>query len=84
MPFSAPEIKNCQSHQRFAGCVVTVFNDKDANNVGKLKGAINNLPGIESLKYQPEVNNEVVGDEIKKDLAWRKLVPTLLFLDPWG
>jgi len=46
MPFSAPEIKNYQSHPRFAGCVVTVFNDKDANNVGKLKGAIKNLPGI--------------------------------------
>jgi three-Cys-motif partner protein len=64
--------------------LVTVFNDKDANNVGKLKGAIKKLPGIESLKYQPEVNNDVVGDEITKDLARRKLVPTLLFLDPWG
>jgi three-Cys-motif partner protein len=64
--------------------VVTVFNDKDAANVGKLKGAIAELPGIESLKYQPEVSNDVVGDEITRDLASRKLVPTLFFLDPWG
>ena len=64
--------------------LVTFFNDKDADNVGKLKGAIKELPGIETLKYQPEVSNDVVGDEITKDIASRKLVPTLFFLDPWG
>src|ERR1700730_7391527 len=64
--------------------LLTAFNDKDAANVGKLKAAIAELPGIESLKYQPDVSNDVVGDEITRDLASRKLVPTLFFLDPWG
>lgn len=64
--------------------LVTFFNDKDADNVGKLKGAIKELPGIKTLRYRPEVSNDVVGDDITKDLASRKLVPTLFFLDPWG
>src|ERR1700688_1746912 len=37
--------------------LVAVFNDKDAENVGKLHAAIHSLPGIERLKYEPLINN---------------------------
>jgi three-Cys-motif partner protein len=77
-------LKKAIADPKMHNILVTLFNDKDANNVGQLKKAIRHLRGIEKLKYQPEVNNAVVGDEIQRDLALRKLVPTLLFLDPWG
>ena len=37
--------------------LVTLFNDRDAANVGKLKTAIAALPGIKTLKYEPQVTN---------------------------
>jgi three-Cys-motif partner protein len=77
-------LKKAIADPKMHNILVTLFNDKDANNVGSLKKAIRELRGIDRLKYEPEVNNAVVDDEIKKDLARRKLVPTLLFLDPWG
>jgi three-Cys-motif partner protein len=64
--------------------LVTLFNDRDAANVGKLQATIDALPGIEKLKYRPQVSNDVVGDEIAKMFAGIKLVPTFFFVDPWG
>jgi three-Cys-motif partner protein len=64
--------------------LVTLFNDKDADSAGKLKAAIQALPGIEKLKHQPQVSNEIVGEEIERKLAGLRLVPTFFFVDPWG
>jgi three-Cys-motif partner protein len=64
--------------------LVTHFNDRDADCAGKLKAAIQGLPGIERLKYQPRVSNAVVGEEIERKLAELRLIPTFFFVDPWG
>jgi three-Cys-motif partner protein len=64
--------------------LVTVFNDADKNNSKSLKKAIDALPGIDTLKYKPEVNDEEVGEEIVKKFEQMRLVPTLFFVDPWG
>jgi three-Cys-motif partner protein len=64
--------------------LVTIFNDFDAEYVRSLESAIDELPGIETLKYKPEVHNETVGEEIVKDFERTKFVPTLFFVDPWG
>lgn len=64
--------------------LVTLFNDKDAGNVGKLRNAIESLQGIDKLKHRPQVSNEIVGDEIAKHFASLNLVPTFFFVDPWG
>ena len=64
--------------------LVTLFNDKNADSAGKHKAAIQTLPGIEKLKHQPQVSNEVVGEEIERKLAGLRLVPTFFFVDPWG
>jgi len=64
--------------------LVTLFNDRDAENVGKLKAAIESLPGIEKLKYKPEITNEIVGEELAKKWAAMRFVPTFFFIDPWG
>src|SRR5258708_16062462 len=63
--------------------LVTVFNDKDAENVGKLRAAIEALPEIQTLKHKPHISNEVVGEELAKTFAALRSVLTFFFVDPW-
>ncbi len=64
--------------------LVTIFNDKDQNNSQSLQQAINEIPGISTLKHQPIVHSHEVGDQIAKMFQQMRLVPTLFFVDPWG
>src|SRR4030042_1009047 len=64
--------------------LVTVFNDRDEANINSLQEAINQLLGIERLKYKPQVKTQEVGEEIVKMFEQMKLIPTLFFVDPWG
>ncbi len=64
--------------------LVTIFNDKNPANTGSLQQAINQLPGIETLKFKPQVNTQEVGEEIVKMFEQMRLIPTLFFVDPWG
>jgi three-Cys-motif partner protein len=64
--------------------LVTIFNDSDTQSVSSLQTAIDGLPGIETLKYRPKVENEVVDHTLAEAFQRDKLVPTLLFVDPWG
>jgi three-Cys-motif partner protein len=64
--------------------LVTLFNDKQRENAASLKQVINALPGIEQLKYEPQIWTEEVGSELVKLFELTRLVPTLLFVDPWG
>jgi len=72
---SDPDIQNM---------LVTVFNDADPKHANSLQETINSIPGIDSLKYKPQVVNHEVGENIVKAFNERKLVPTLFFVDPWG
>lgn len=64
--------------------LITIFNDKDENNSITLQKTINNIPGIETLKYKPSVHNHEVGEEIVEMFEEMNIVPTLFFVDPWG
>lgn len=64
--------------------LVAIFNDKDENNCKTLQESIAEIPGIDTLRFKPEVHNEEVGDEIVKMFEKMHLVPTLFFVDPWG
>ena len=64
--------------------LVTIFNDKDEANTNSLEKAISEIPGIEQLKFQPEVKTQEVGDNIAKMFEKMRLIPTLFFVDPWG
>lgn len=64
--------------------LVTHFNDGNAENASSLQNAINQLVGIEKLKYAPKVDNKEVGSEIVQMFSKMKLVPTFFFVDPWG
>ena len=64
--------------------LVSKFNDKNSDNSRSLQTAIAEIPGLETLKYQPQVFNDEVGETIVKTFEQMKLIPTLFFVDPWG
>src|SRR5574341_713500 len=64
--------------------LVTIFNDKDDENIKSLQEAINNLPGIDTLRHQPQVYSQEIGTEIVKMFQQMSLIPTLFFVYPWG
>jgi len=68
----------------FRQSLVTLFNDKDNNNTQTLENEIKKIPGIDTLKYQPQIMNNEVGSEIVRMFESMKLAPTLFFVDPWG
>lgn len=64
--------------------LVTLFNDVNSDNTKSLETELSKLPGIETLKYKPQVNNEEVGEKIVMMFEQMNLIPTLFFVDPWG
>jgi three-Cys-motif partner protein len=68
----------------FSNMLVTIFNDRNQDHSYSLEQDINSLPGIEHLRYRPQVRNHVVGQEIIEMFSHIKVVPTLFFVDPWG
>ena len=64
--------------------LVAIFNDKDEKNSKVLEKVISKIPGIETLKYKPQVCNQEIGEEIVKMFESMNLMPTFFFVDPWG
>ncbi len=64
--------------------LVTFFNDADTRNYELLKKHVAEIPGINKLKYYPNISNEEVDLEIANLYNSVKLPPTLLFADPFG
>jgi three-Cys-motif partner protein len=68
----------------FCKALVTLFNDKDPENSSSLKRAITELERLDELLYKPEVFCEEVGDRIVQMFEKMNLIPSLMFVDPWG
>lgn len=64
--------------------LVALFNDRDKENAAALKKAISEIPGVDTLKYKPQVGNKEVGTEIVQLFNKMKMIPTFFFVDPWG
>ncbi len=64
--------------------LVTIFNDRDEENVQSLEEAIFSLPGIQRLKIKPAVWNHEIGDQIAQQFERISTIPILAFIDPWG
>lgn len=63
---------------------VTFFGDQDKEATERLEGFIAALPGVSDLKFKPIVRPGVVTPALQAELAKMNLVPTLMFLDPFG
>ena len=77
-------IETCLSDQQLRTRLVTVFNDQNALYCRRLEEAIQHVEGIAALKYQPQVCTGQVDGGFDAAFREMRLVPTLLFLDPWG
>ncbi len=64
--------------------LVTIFNDRDPEFTSRLKEEIAALPGIDKLAYQPQIQCAEIGSAIVEQFEEMRLVPTLMFVDPWG
>jgi len=64
--------------------LVTVFNDANPDSCAALEQSIRALPGFDTLAYQPIVVNRTVDDEVAASFQRIRMIPSLVFLDPWG
>lgn len=64
--------------------LVTIFNDESEETCDTLEKEISKLPGIHTLKYKPQVICNEVGTELQKVFEGISLVPSLVFIDPFG
>jgi three-Cys-motif partner protein len=64
--------------------LVTMFNDEDPNHSQNLESEIAKLPGIDTLKFKPQISTGSVGAGIAASLQSMKLIPTFSFIDPFG
>lgn len=64
--------------------LVIRFNDKDDNNVKSLQQVIDEFENVEKFTHRPIVTNKEVDNYLVQQLNELNLVPTLLFVDPFG
>lgn len=69
---------------KIAASLVTLFNDMDSNNTQTLQSEIDNLSGIEGLRYKPIVNCNPVDRDAEEYFHSTRLIPSFTFLDPFG
>ncbi len=77
-------LEKAASDPEISGRLCAIFNDKDVANTGSLDKEIKAIPGYANLKNPPKIYTGEVGDEIVKQFQQLKLVPTFLFVDPFG
>jgi three-Cys-motif partner protein len=61
-----------------------IFNDNDENNTQSLETEIKAIAGYANLKNPPQVYTGQVGEEVIEQFQKLRLVPTFLFVDPFG
>ena len=64
--------------------LVARFNDGNQDFAGTLQNEIDQLAGIEKLKYKPRVTSGEIDDEAAKYFSETRLIPSFSFVDPFG
>ena len=64
--------------------IFAIFNDAEEAHSHSLRLAINDLPKVEELKYEPLVNCATVNEDIISQLFKTGSAPTFSFIDPFG
>jgi len=72
------------AHPKMSKMLVAILNDEDRYRTETLAREIQNLTGIEKLKYKPQISTGAVGEEIQARLAKIRLIPSFTFFDPFG
>lgn len=78
-------LRQAIEHPQLRGMLLTRFVDVDPEKTSRLQREIAQIPGVASLAYAPEVITAEVTDELIHALfGGMHLIPSLLFVDPWG
>ncbi|MCB9997965.1 MAG: three-Cys-motif partner protein TcmP [Methylobacteriaceae bacterium] len=77
-------LENALRNPTLRDSLVTLFNDKDPENVASLKVAISEIDNISSLKNQPTIYCSEVDSDAEKMFSSTKMCPTFSFVDPFG
>ena len=64
--------------------LATTFNDGNPELAEKLRDNIRSIPGVESLRHQPQVQSTIIDDDIAEVFERATLVPSFSFVDPFG
>ena len=72
------------AHPKMSQMLVAHFNDVDKNLTDTLQNEINKLPGVEKLKYKPQVP-AAKSMKMPRNFSQKlDLVPSFTFIDPFG
>ncbi len=77
-------LKTAVEHKTLPRMLVSMFNDAKREYAEQLQQEIDEMPNIGILKHRPVVLNESVGRAFEEFFGQKRLIPTFLFLDPWG
>ncbi len=72
------------SHPELAKVLVTMFNDRDPENVASLQDEIEALDGYQTLAHKPVIYCSEVGEDATRMFASTRQCPTFTFVDPFG
>jgi len=64
--------------------LVTIFNDKNSEFVQALQSEVALLSGVDQLGHSPGFSTFEVDRTISYELGNQSLIPSLVFVDPWG
>jgi three-Cys-motif partner protein len=64
--------------------LVTMFQDANDAYIAELKLNVGNIPNIDQLKFAPYIATNKVDEDITKKLTEISLIPSLIFIDPFG
>lgn len=71
-------------HPKMSQMLVTMFNDADSSHTSTLQQEIDSLPGVEKLKYKPQVRCGPVDEAFASWFTSTNFIPMFSFVDPWG
>lgn len=77
-------LQHAIEHPKMSQMLVAFFNDSDEGNTSTLESEINDLPGINKLKFEPTVSCGEIDKDAEKYLNETRLVPSFSFVDPFG
>ncbi|HTY21788.1 MAG TPA: three-Cys-motif partner protein TcmP [Desulfomonilaceae bacterium] len=64
--------------------LVTTFMDENQESVNRLSQEVTKIENIRLLKHSPVIEVGTTDEDLAQHFAKLKMIPTLLFLDPWG
>ncbi|PSL33266.1 three-Cys-motif partner protein TcmP [Chitinophaga ginsengisoli] len=77
-------LKAAIDNPKLCNNLVTVFQDANKDCINELKKNVSTIPNISNLKYKPHIELETVDEGIASRLKEIELIPSLIFIDPFG